>query len=72
MSGGKEESVASGYGEDDTEAAAMTDVAQHGPRRDPDAGAQVPPEGTAIPAAGTTETDVAANLREKAERESNG
>ena len=62
--------VAAAYGEGDTEAKAMTDVARKGRKVDPDAPKEVPPRDTFIPAAGTTETDVARNLREKAARES--
>jgi hypothetical protein len=62
--------VAAAYGEGDAEAKAMTEVARKGPRTDPDARKEVPPPDTFVPAAGTTETDVARNLREKAARES--
>jgi hypothetical protein len=63
--------VVPAYGEGDTEAKAMADAAQ-GRRKppDPDAAAEAPPPDTLIPAAGTTETDIAKNLREKASRES--
>lgn len=63
--------VAPEYGEGDTEAKAMTDAAQ-GRRKppDPDAAAEVPPPDTLVPATGTTQTDIAENLREKASRES--
>ena len=63
--------VAADYGEGDTEAKAMRGAAQGQRKRaGPDATVKVPPPDTLIPAAGTTETDVAENLREKASRES--
>lgn len=63
--------VAPAYGEGDTEAKTMTDAAQGRRKRPyPDAAAKSPPPDTVIPAAGTTETDIAENLREKASRES--
>lgn len=58
--------VASAYGEGDTEAKSMTEAAEGG--RKPLSPAKVPPPDQAVPAAGTTETDVARNLTEKAER----
>lgn len=65
------EEVAPAYGEGDTEAKAMTDVARgRGKPPDSNAAAEAPPPDALIPAAGTTETDIAENLREKASRES--
>ncbi len=58
--------VAAGYGEDDIEAKAMDKAAATAPASGPGA----PPPNTLIPAAGTTETDIAKNLRAKADRES--
>lgn len=69
MTDDPKQDVAAAYGEGDIEAKAMTDVARKGPRTDPDAAKETPPPDTFIPAAGTTETDVARNLREKAARE---
>ncbi len=62
--------VAAAYGEGDSEAKAMSEVARNGPRTDPAAAAAVPPADASVPAEGTTETDIARNLREKAARES--
>lgn len=60
--------VAAGYGEGDIEAKALTHAAQG--RRKPGGAAAPPPAGTFIPAAGTTETDIAENLQNTAARES--
>jgi hypothetical protein len=60
--------VAPAYGEGDIEAKSMTEAAQGKHKPDPVAAAKVPPPEATIPAAGTTETDISANLKEKAER----
>lgn len=67
---GQESGVVPAYGEGDTEAKSMTEAAkgQH-KETDPAAKAKVPPPDVALPAAGTTETDLAANIEQKAERE---
>jgi hypothetical protein len=58
--------VASGYGEADIEAKSMTEAARG--KRAQMSPAKVPPPDQAVPAAGTTETDLARNLDEKAKR----
>ena len=60
--------VAPSYGEGDIEAKSMTEAAKGKHKPDPAAAAKVPPPDATIPAAGTTETDVARNLKDKAER----
>ncbi len=57
--------VAPAYGEGDIEAKAMNE-ATDSPR--PAAKAKIPPANVALPAEGTTETDIARNLRDKADR----
>ncbi|HYZ61408.1 MAG TPA: hypothetical protein VE650_03060 [Acetobacteraceae bacterium] len=59
--------VAPSYGEGDIEAKSMTDATQG--KRKPVSDAKVPPPDAIIPNAGTTETDIARNLGQKAERE---
>ncbi len=59
--------VAAGYGEGDIEAKAMTDASKgklSGKRA-----TSAPPRDTLMPTAGTTESDIGKNLREKADRE---
>jgi len=58
--------VAPAYGEGDIEAKSMTEAAVGA--RKPLSPAKVPPPDEAVPAAGTTETDLARNLKEKAQR----
>jgi hypothetical protein len=60
--------VAPAYGEGDIEAKAMTEAAHGKHKPNPADAARTPPPDQTIPAAGTTETDIARNLREKAER----
>ncbi|GAC1337063.1 MAG: hypothetical protein NVSMB18_01280 [Acetobacteraceae bacterium] len=61
--------VAAAYGEGDTEAKSMTDAAKGAAAPSSQADATVPPPNTALPIAGTTETDLARNLQDKAKRE---
>ncbi|MBV8915483.1 MAG: hypothetical protein JOZ05_20905 [Acetobacteraceae bacterium] len=66
--GDPKDQVAAAYGEGDIKERSMTQAARgEGKRASP---AKVPPPDQPVPAAGTTETDVARNLREKAERQS--
>ncbi len=58
--------VAPSYGEGDIEAKAMTEAGKGVATRD--RGALTPPPDVALPAAGTTETDLARNLKDKADR----
>ncbi len=62
--------VVPAYGEGDMEAKSMDKAAEKAPAA-PSAAAEakVPPPDVAMPAAGTTETDLARNIREKAARE---
>lgn len=60
--------VAPAYGEGDTEAKAMSEAAKGEKQPDNAANAPTPPGDVALPAAGTTETDLARNLRDKAAR----
>ena len=62
--------VAAGYGEGDIEAKAMTNAAEDDANDGTKRPEAVPPPDAFVPAAGTTETDVAEELRQKAERES--
>lgn len=61
--------VTPAYGEGDIEAKAMEQAAK-GDKR-PGAAADPPPPDAAVPAAGTTETDLARNLQDKAARQKN-
>ena len=56
------------YGEDGPEAEAMHRAAAQPQPADPAASAKVPPIDAPVQAHGTTETDVAANLAERAAR----
>jgi hypothetical protein len=62
--------VASGYGEGDIEAKSMTQAAEGEKKAKPNTSeaAKVPPPDVAVPVSGTTETDLARNLKEKAQR----
>ena len=62
--------VAAKYGEGDIEAGAMTKAADGKLKPDDAPVTRVPPTGAFVPGSGTTQTDVAENLREKANRES--
>jgi hypothetical protein len=66
---GDKKKVASGYGEADTEAKAMSEAAAD-PGGKPAGAPPLPPADTLVPAKGTTETDVAVNIEEKASRSS--
>jgi hypothetical protein len=59
--------VASGYGEADIEAKAMSEAASD-PGGKPAEVPSPPPAEALVPAQGTTETDIAANIQEKASR----
>ncbi len=59
--------VATDYGEGDIEAKAMDNAAKEPIKPKRPAG---PPHDNIVPASGTTESDVAENLRQQAERES--
>jgi len=58
--------TASAYGEGDIEAKSMSEAASG--KHKPVSPAKPPPPDQAVPASGTTETDLARNLKEKAER----
>ena len=60
--------VAPSYGEGDIEAKAMSDAAKGEKKRGGAANAKTPPSDSALPVAGTTETDLARNLQDTAER----
>jgi hypothetical protein len=58
--------VAPAYGEGDIEAKSMTDAGSG--QKKPLSPAKVPPPDQAVPASGTTETDLGRKLDEKAKR----
>lgn len=61
--------VASGYGEADIEAKAMSEAASE-PGGAPGKVPSPPPADALVPAKGTTETDIPANIQEKSSRSS--